>query len=442
MVLPTAVHSLAVSPDAKSLLVGGGDNGTTTYDTDTLVQTADHPGVPGWTMSFRPDGRQLLLAGRGHAGLGEDFYALSAALTDPAMSYLDPLHIDGLSGTMVWAVDAAYSADGNSFVVGGVGYTGSSIISDSAVAVWRTEAPGTPELILQPMNAFGVALSPDGRLLYVGTREPALQVFDVSTGAMVNSIPLSAATNLRPPTPDVDESFQTIWDGLSDDLEISPYGTTVAVVEGNDVLIFDAATLAQRRRLGGHTDIVRSLEFSHDSRLLASGSAHQTAVVWDVATGREVLDLTGHDGAVSALAFSPDDGTLYTGGLDQHVLVWDLSGRRRFIERLVEGTPHAILGGKATPSPDGSAVVFVGPGTTRGKVRFLDVPAGQLSEPVIDPDGASLAAWPGPDGDLVITAAGGSLRLRNPQTTSSSRKWSSHPARSPLFRRCRVATTS
>jgi len=414
LAMPTPVHALAVSPDGATLLVGSGDSGTASYGTTTLSQTAAYPAVPGWTMDFRPDGQQLLLVGRGYQGMGDND-ALSAALADPAISIMQRLHIDGLRNTMAWAVDAHYSADGRFVVVGGIGYDdsafGSDNLIDSAVAVWDVATPDRPALVRQPLLAFAVSLSPDGRLLYVATRDPALTVIDVATGQLVNSIPLSATTSLLPPTADVDDSFQSIWDALSDGMEVSPDGKTVAVAQGNDVLVYDAATLTERARLRGHTDLIRSLQFSHNGSLLVSGSADHTAVVWELATGRVVLRTNGHADAVLALAFSPDDGTLYTGGLDKHVLVWDLTGSRRFVARVVDGTPRVILGKVAAPSPDGRAVVYVGPASRGDKVRFLDIPTGQLGEPVIDRNGDALVAWLGPDNERVVTVADRSLRV-------------------------------
>jgi hypothetical protein len=121
MALPSPVHGLAVSPDGGTVLVGSGDRGTASYGTGTLNQTAAYPLVPGWTMDYRPDGQQLLLAGRGYRGMGEDFDELSAALADPEITMMQRLHIDGLASTYQWAVDSQYSADGRFVVVGGIG---------------------------------------------------------------------------------------------------------------------------------------------------------------------------------------------------------------------------------------------------------------------------------------------------------------------------------
>jgi WD40 repeat protein len=74
----------------------------------------------------------------------------------------------------------------------------------------------------------------------------------------------------------------------------------------------------------GHSDFVRSVAFSPDGRLLASGSADKSVVVWDIAAGKELFTFRGHLAWVGALAFSPDSTRLASGSADGTVRVWDV----------------------------------------------------------------------------------------------------------------------
>ena len=210
--------------------------------------------------------------------------------------------------------------------------------------------------------------------------------------------------------------MDSIWDALSDTIEVSPDGKTLAVAEVNDVVLYDAATLTELRRLRGHSDLVRSLRFSPDGTMLATGSADHTARVWDVALGAEIHQLTGHTDAVLAVAFSPDGGTLYTGGLDRHVLVWDLTGRRQLATRIVDPAPPDTHIGVAVPSPDGRTVVYAGSRDRREtpiprrRHRASRAPRSPIAG--ADP----LAAWL-PDDTHVVTVAGRDLRVWDRRTS-------------------------
>ena len=193
----------------------------------------------------------------------------------------------------------------------------------------------------------------------------------MATGAVVKSTALPATMAAQPIAADVGSG--SVWNGLSNDLQVSPDGRTVAVAEGNDVALFDAGSLTEIRRLRGHRAPVRSLQFSPNGTVLASGSADHNVVLWDVATGGAIQTLAGHTDTVLALAFSPDGGTLYSGSLDRHVLVWDLTGRRQFLTRIVDPAPPTLHAGAAVPSPNGRVVGYPASG---GNLRFLDVATG------------------------------------------------------------------
>ena len=58
--------------------------------------------------------------------------------------------------------------------------------------------------------------------------------------------------------------------------------------------------------LEGHDDAISSVVFSHDSKILATGSCDMTAIIWDITTGRILNKLVGHSNSISSVAFSPN----------------------------------------------------------------------------------------------------------------------------------------
>ncbi len=76
--------------------------------------------------------------------------------------------------------------------------------------------------------------------------------------------------------------------------------------------------------LGGHTGSVRSVAFSPDSTMLASGSQDSTIKLWDIATKENIATLR-HTHRVRSVAFSTDSKTLASGAHDGTVRLWDIA---------------------------------------------------------------------------------------------------------------------
>ncbi len=106
--------------------------------------------------------------------------------------------------------------------------------------------------------------------------------------------------------------------GFVDDVAFSPDGKTLALASrSGNVQLWNVATGELLESVKGHSGAVSAVAFSPDGRTLASGSFDQTVRLWNVPTRRELMQLDAGSvelGSVVSLAFSPDGKHLLAGG--------------------------------------------------------------------------------------------------------------------------------
>ena len=76
--------------------------------------------------------------------------------------------------------------------------------------------------------------------------------------------------------------------------------------------------------LQGHANKVRTVAFSRQGNILASGSDDQTVRLWDVCTGQCLQILQGHTNQIRSVGFSPDGQIVASVSDDQTVKLWNV----------------------------------------------------------------------------------------------------------------------
>ena len=149
-------------------------------------------------------------------------------------------------------------------------------------------------------------------------------------------------------------------------------------------------------------DYVRSVTFSRDGRLLASGFLHGGIQVWDVASGLQVHSFLGHLASVNSVAFSPDGLWLASGSRDRLIKLWDVDmGAEAQTLRGHEGEVRAV-----TFSPDGQ---WLASASHDRSIRLWRVATGHEANALAGHTSQVTAAVFNPDGSLL--ASGGWDRL-------------------------------
>ncbi len=271
------------------------------------------------SIAFSPTDNRLLAVGFGGEAdvsyislLDIDAGAELARL--PGATDLPDFPVDVYTGWVdanTGAVGAlAFSPDGKYLVAGfGTKAILTPAVSPNRLKVW--EVAGR-RLIRRLQGHTGYCLSldfsRDGTLLASGSRDGTAIIWSTETWKAMHTLQNPAHDSVsgqnRP--------------GQVEDVAFSPDGKTLAVAsrEGS-VQLWDVATGKLLETLKGHSSAVLSVAFSPDGRTLASGGTDQTVRLWNVETRRELMQLDPGGvelGHVESLAFSPDGRHLLAGG--------------------------------------------------------------------------------------------------------------------------------
>jgi WD40 repeat protein len=183
-----------------------------------------------------------------------------------------------------------------------VALAGSNQVTAWDTVTWQAVRPSGEDL--EP--ATQRIVSPDGRLLAVGTMTGTVRWLDAQTGKL-----LAAAT----------DSHRHKVSGIA----FTGDGTRAAsVAEDGTVAFWDPSSLRLIEAFKGHMQGAHGVAFSPDGRRLATGGSGRDAVrLWDLATHRApLLTLPGQGLLFEFVAFSPDGRWLAACSSDGQLHLW------------------------------------------------------------------------------------------------------------------------
>ncbi len=347
-----AIHGAAASFDGKLFVLAGVPKAGTQrpedvgfcrvmtlsrhHATSVTARMAD-TGVSVVRAAVSPDGRIVsVLGGDGTLRVWE---WPSTKLIRKVSTHGEPVHGLALSNRGEFAVTAS---------------------ADTTVRRWGASR-GEPliyaaKLTDETKQTWFARTSPTARTFISGGDDGFLRIREAAPG------------DFRVPTGEVPNTFCVV---------ASPDGSKVATGhQDGTIRIWDAKTLAEIRKLEGHSNRVWSLAFAPDGSRLVSGAGNWDERltgelrVWDTATWKTVHEITAHDDLIFAVAVSPDGKTIASGGRDNTIRTWNLATGKAELVIPHTGYPRCV-----TFTADGAKLYSCGSG---GALYQWDAKTGKL----------------------------------------------------------------
>jgi WD domain, G-beta repeat/PQQ-like domain len=277
----------SLSPDGRSVAIADEDGRLDLWDVSgKRLRTLAKYGPRGATPKWSPDGRRLF---SGH-DKGVAVWNLEKADAPRLLA-------SGLTSSA--GPEIVVSLDGKTVVAGWLSPMIVCWDADTGTERWRSQSSG------------GLALSTGGTHVVRGWFGQRFDFLDVTTGRPVSRF-----------GPDLFACKPACGDRFA----LSPDGRYLAAwAEKGVVVLRDARTGAERRRLSTGQEFGIALAFSPDGHWLATGGERFALMVWEADTGELVCRRAGHNRPLMSIDFAMDGRRVLTGSGDGTALLWDLA---------------------------------------------------------------------------------------------------------------------
>lgn len=273
-------------------------------------------------------------------------------------------------------------------------------LQDSLRTAWGTDDwPSVAQLSAQLAEIDPSSADPDGLATEARARLLGLLTHDLRAVMAARSSHSESTTGqgprraiasvARPCTLSVGQWVRSV--------AFSPDGRLLATGSRRCVRVWDLENMAVlwMGKVGGWIDDVTSVAFSPDGTRLATASEDYTARIWDARTGEQTLQVA-HDNQLSGVAFSPDGALLATASADKTARVWNASAGAQLLRVFHKAAVKSVAF-----SPDG---ITLATGSADETARIWDAGSGRLLCKVSHDGGVTGAVF-SPNGTRLATAS-------------------------------------
>jgi WD40 repeat protein/tRNA A-37 threonylcarbamoyl transferase component Bud32/peroxiredoxin len=258
------------------------------------------------------------------------------------------------------------------------------------LGAWSREVHTLENVLPHPQPVYGVAISPDGRLLATGCCDGKVRLWDVKSGAQVGvTLDHPQAVGALAFHP----SGQSILTGCDDG------NARLWAVESREVRkpVFAHCRPDTPPKAWPFRTLVSGVAFSPDGETLVTSGLDGTVQLWNASTGERVCPPMPHSTPALGVAFSPDGRTVAAVGI-----IWTVNRWNARSGALVGRVSLPALASDVDFAPSGERVVAAM--WQNCGAQEVDYLKGASGPPLKHLDRVQCARY-SPDGRLVLTGS-------------------------------------